>query len=251
MKSDVECEMRNEELNSRQQFQIPNSKFLIEVLASGSKANCYALCDGTATILLECGLPYHKTLERLNWKLPDAILITHEHGDHASCARNFLERGVEMYMTAGTADALKLSRHNLHIIKPDEKFTVCGHEILPVKVKHDAAEPVNFTIDDEILFVTDAGEVPNVSGNFRQVFIEANYETLTLLAADISTAQKERVRENHLSIRQAVNFLKTLTEPDEIWLIHLSKRHGDGEEFIREVKAATGFKNVFTAEVSK
>ena len=223
----------------------------MKILASGSKANCYAFCDGTATILLECGLTIGKTLERLNWKLPDAILVTHEHSDHARSTLKFLERGVEMYMTAGTADALKLKRHNLHIIKPDEKFTVCGHQVLPVKVKHDAAEPVNFTIDDEILFVTDAGEVPNVSGNFRQVFIEANYETLTLLAADISTAQKERVRENHLSIKQAKNFLQTLTEPDEVWLIHLSKRHGDGEEFIREVKAATGFKNVFAAEVSK
>lgn len=219
----------------------------MKILASGSKANCYAFCDGTATILFECGLAIGKTLERLNWKLPDAILVTHEHSDHARSTLKFLERGVEMYMTAGTADALKVKRHNLHIIKPDEKFTVCGHQVLPVKVKHDAAEPVNFTIDDEILFVTDAGEVPNVSGNFRQVFIEANYETLTLLAADISTAQKERVRENHLSIKQAKNFLQTLTEPDEIWLIHLSKRHGDGEEFIREVKAATGFKNVFAA----
>ena len=51
-------------------------------MASGSKANCYTFCDGTATILIECGLPYLKTLELLNWKLPDAILITHEHGDH-------------------------------------------------------------------------------------------------------------------------------------------------------------------------
>ena len=223
----------------------------MKVLASGSKANCYTFCDGTATILIECGLPYLKTLELLNWKLPDAILITHEHGDHARAARNFLERGVDVYMTAGTADALKLKRHNLHIIKPNEPIDICGRKVLPIPVVHDANEPVNFTIDDEILFVTDAGEVPNVSGNFRQVLIEANYETLTLLGADISTAQKERVRENHLSIKQAKNFLQTLAEPEEIWLIHLSKRHASGEEFIREVKEATGFKNVFAAEVSK
>ena len=224
----------------------------MKILASGSTGNCYAFCDDKATILIECGLPIQKTLELLNWKLPDAILLTHEHGDHSYSAKHFLKRGVEMYMTAGTAESLKLKRHNLHIIKADEKFTVCGHEVLPVKVKHDAAEPVNFIIDDEILFVTDAGEVPNVSGNFRKIYVEANYEILSLLGADISESQKQRVRENHLSIRQTVNFLKTLsTEPDEIYLIHLSKRHGNGEEFIREVKEATGFKNVFAAEVSK
>lgn len=222
-----------------------------EILASGSKANCYKFCDGDTTILLECGLPYHKTLDLLNWKLPDAILITHEHGDHASSAPNFLKRGVDVYMTAGTADTLKVNRHNLHVITPNEKFTVCGHEILPVPVAHDAAEPVNFIIDDEILFVTDTGKVPAVSGNFRQILIEANYDLASLLGADISEAQKQRVRENHLSIRQTKNFLKTLTEPAEIWLIHLSKRHSEGEEFIREVKEATGFTNVFAAEVTK
>lgn len=216
----------------------------VQILASGSKSNCYAFCDGTATILLECGLPIQKTLERLNWKLPDAILITHEHCDHAYAAKSFLERSVEMYMTAGTADALKLKRHNLRVIKPHETFTVCNHAITAIPVKHDAAEPVNFIIDDEILFVTDAGEVPDINGKFRQVLIEANYEPLSLLGADISTAQKERVRENHLSINQTVNFLKTLDEPAEVRLIHLSKRHGDGAEFVEEVKRVTGFKNV-------
>ena len=219
----------------------------VRILASGSKSNCYALCDEKSTILLECGLTIGKTLAALNWKLPDAILVTHEHSDHARSTLKFLERGVDVFMTAGTADALNLKRHNLHILKPNEPIFVCNQKVLPIPVVHDAAEPVNFIINDEILFVTDAGEVPNVSGNFRQVFIEANYETLTLLAADISTAQKERVRNNHLSIKQAKNFLQTLSEPDEIWLIHLSKRHASGEEFIREVKEATGFKNVFAA----
>ena len=223
----------------------------LRILASGSKSNCYAFCDGTATILLECGLPIQKTFTALNWKLPDAILVTHEHGDHSYAAKDFLKRGVEMYMTAGTADALKLKRHNLHILKPNEPIEICGQKVLPIPVVHDAAEPVNFILNDEILFVTDAGEVPEVTGNFRQVLIEANYETLTLLAADISTAQKERVRNNHLSIKQAKKFLQTLAEPDEIYLIHLSRRHASGEEFIREVKESTGFKNVLAAEVSK
>lgn len=218
----------------------------IDVLASSSRANCYAFSDGTATILLECGLHVQKTLEMLHWKLPDAILVTHEHGDHAYAAKDFLKRGVEMYMTAGTAEMLKLNRHNLHVIKANEPFDVCGHRVTAFEVKHDAAEPVNFIVDDT-LFVTDAGEVPTVTGKFRRVLIEANYELASLLGADISAGQKQRVRENHLSIAQTVNFLKTLDEPAAVTLIHLSKRHGDGTEFIRKVKHATGFNNVFAA----
>ena len=148
-----------------------------------------------------------------------------------------------MYMTSGTADALKLKRHNLHLIKLNETFDVCGHRATAFPVKHDALEPVNFTVDD-LLFLTDTGEIPEVTGKFRRVLIEANYEPLSLIGADISTAQKQRIRETHLSITQAVNFLKTLDTPDEVRLIHLSRRHGNGQAFVDEVKRATGFANV-------
>ena len=223
----------------------------MKILASGSAGNCYAFCDDKATILIECGLRYQKTLELLTWKLPDAILITHEHGDHARAAKHFLNRGVEIYMTAGTARQLKLERHNLHIVKPNEKFTVCGHEVLAIPVTHDAAEPVCFVLDGEILFLTDTGKAPNVRGKFSKVLVEANYDFAKLVSADISETQRQRIRENHMSIRQTKKFLSTLTEPDEVTLIHLSMRHGDATEFVEQVKAATGFKNVSAAEVTK
>ena len=219
-------------------------------MASGSKSNCYAFCDDTATILIECGLSVQKTLARLRYRLPDAILVTHEHGDHAYAAKDFLERGVEMYMTAGTAQALKLKRHNLHIVKANETFDVCGHRVTAFAVKHDAQEPVNFAIDDEILFVTDVGQPPEIHGHFKKIFVEANYDISSLLGADIPDSQKRRIRDCHLSIRQTAKFLQTFDEPDEVWLIHLSKRHGDGQDFVERVKAETNFKNVFSAEAT-
>lgn len=219
------------------------------ILASGSRGNCYEFSDGTATIQIECGLSVPTTLARLRYRLPDAILVTHEHCDHARYAKNFLERGVEMYMTAGTAQRLKLKRHNLHVIKAGETFDVCGHKVTAIEVKHDAQEPVNFIVDDT-LFLTDLGEIPNVSGNFRRVLIEANYDIASLLGADIPDRQKRRVRENHLSIKQTCDFLKTLDEPDEVRLIHISKRHGDGQKFVERVKSVTNFRNVFSAEAT-
>ena len=241
--------MWNVELTSRRQFQTPNSKFQIAVLGSGSKGNCYAFSDGKATVQLECGLPIAKTLAMLNWQLPDAILVTHEHCDHGRYAEKFLERGVEIYMTAGTAQALKIKRHNLHLIKPNEIFDVCGHQVTALEVKHDAAEPVNFIVDDT-LFITDVGEIPEVKGNFRRVLIEANYDIASLLGADINDRQKRRIRENHLSIKQTCDFLKTIDEPDEVRLIHISSRHGDGADFVERVKRVTNFRNVFAAEVT-
>lgn len=221
----------------------------ITVLGSGSRGNCYAFSDDASTILLECGLTDEKTLRLLKWQLPDAILVTHEHSDHARSAEAFLERGVEIYMTAGTAQALKIKRHNLHIVKPNETFDVCGHRVTAFEVKHDAQEPVNFIVDDT-LFLTDLGEIPDVNGNFRRVLIEANYDIASLLGADIADRQKRRIRENHLSIKQTCDFLKTLDEPDEVRLIHISKRHGDGQDFVERVKAETNFRNVFATEAT-
>lgn len=53
----------------------------IQVLGTGSSGNCYKVEIGTATLLLECGLPYKVIQRKLNFKVfqIDACLITHEH----------------------------------------------------------------------------------------------------------------------------------------------------------------------------
>ena len=215
----------------------------IEVLASGSNANCYVLRKGGETLLLECGERITTTLPKLKYKLPDAILVTHENGDHAKSAKNFLERGIPMYMTAGTADALSLKRHNLHIIQAGEEFKIGSFAIKALAVKHDAAEPVNYIVDD-LLFVTDTGAVPAIEGkSFKQILIETNYSEAALLDADIDERQRFRILENHLSVDRAIEFLKD-NPAAEVHLIHISKRHGDGAEFRKRVIAETGIEKV-------
>ena len=84
----------------------------IKILASGSSGNAYLLTSGETRILLDCGLAYKKLLQLLDFKLPDAVLVTHEHKDHAKAAKDFLTHGVDVYMTRGTADALKLEENH-------------------------------------------------------------------------------------------------------------------------------------------
>lgn len=213
----------------------------IEVLASGSSANCYVLRKGGETLLLECGERITTTLPKLKYKLPDAILVTHEHGDHAKSAKNFLERGVPMYMTAGTAEALSLKRHNLNIIQAGSEFKIGSFTVKALAVKHDAAEPVNYIVD-ELIFITDTGEVPAIEGkSFSQILIETNYSEAALLNADIDEWQRRRILENHLSVDQAIKFLKG-NPAAEVYLIHISKRHGDGVEFKSLVEETTDCK---------
>ena len=78
----------------------------ITAYASGSSGNCYTLTNGEATIMLDCGLPFRDIQHLTNFKLPDAVLVTHEHQDHSKAIENFMKRGVDVYMTLGTAEAL-------------------------------------------------------------------------------------------------------------------------------------------------
>lgn len=211
-----------------------------EVLASGSSGNCTALTAGDKLLLVDCGKPFKWTMTKLDWRLPDALLVTHEHGDHSKAAKNFLDRGVDVFMTGGTAEALGLSRHNLRIIAAGETFSAAGVAVNAIPAVHDAAEPVNFILcddSDRVLYVTDTGKPPDVEGDFTKIFIEANYSTLPLFVSDLNAAQKKRILNYHLSIEKTAKFLKRYPQA-EVTLLHLSKRHGDAEEFTRRINAA-------------
>ena len=219
----------------------------VDVLASGSDGNCYALyeSDGLTlgkVILLDCGISFGKTLDLINYKFPAAVLVTHEHGDHSFAAKKFLGRGVEVYMTAGTARALNLERHNLNLIKVGDKFTVEGFTITVLPSNHDANEPVNFIVedaDDRLLYVTDTREVPYVTGKFTKILIEANHRRRdVMLNPELPESVKLRILNSHLNIDQTVEFLKA-NPAEEIWLIHVSKDNGNVQAFAREVSERT------------
>ena len=219
----------------------------INVLTSGSKGNVTAVENGDKLILIDCGKAVSWTLDKLNYKLPHAILVTHEHGDHAKAVGDWLKRGVDIYLTQGTIDALGLKRrHNLHAITAGASFRIGNVTVEAIKAIHDAAEPVNFILSDDgdrILYATDTGALPELKGAFTKIIIEANCSEAVLLASSIDEHQKRRVLENHLSVEQAIAFLKKNPAP-EVHLIHISKRHGDGEEFKARVIDETGIVNV-------
>lgn len=53
----------------------------LKVLSSGSHGNSYILQSPTGTLLIECGIPYKKILQGLNFDLQEVVgcLISHQH----------------------------------------------------------------------------------------------------------------------------------------------------------------------------
>lgn len=225
----------------------------IEALASGSSGNVTAIRTlNGELVLIDCGKSFAWTMARLDYELPDALLITHEHGDHSRAVKQFLSKAVEVFMTAGTRDALNLEpSRNLHILTKANlietadaefydgvRFHIGGSLIgQAIPSTHDAKEPVNFILEDaqdRVLFVTDTGALPKVRGDFTKIFIEANYDTRELMWSDLPHIVKERILNNHLPIESVEKFLAKYPNAEKT-LLHISKRHGNEAEFYRRI----------------
>jgi phosphoribosyl 1,2-cyclic phosphodiesterase len=163
-------------------------------LASGSKGNCLvADADGTR-VLLDCGLNLRDTerrLARLGLQPADidAILVTHEHGDHAHGVFDFAAaHDITVYLTHGTMAALKAEGRvvegvRMVMVNGRQSEALEGMLIFPFTVPHDAREPVQFVLSDgdrRLGVLTDIGaptaHVAQVLSGLDALVLEANYD---------------------------------------------------------------------------
>lgn len=225
----------------------------ITVIGSGSSGNCYLIDDGHSKIMLECGLPIKKIERGCDYHLSSVsgCLVTHEHGDHIKSANDLMLRGVTVWMTEGTAKAYHASAYRLKLFQHtngDGYFSqqIGSFCVLPFKTHHDAAEPVGFLLhsgdtNERLLYVTDTPYIDYKIGRLDYAMVEANYSD-DALEDPGNTGRKERLLRTHMSIDNALKLLKAnnLKYCKHIYLIHLSRRNADAEEFVRRVEAETG-----------
>lgn len=222
----------------------------IAVHASGSSGNCYTVTDGRTTVMLDCGLPYRRIQQLTGFQHPDAVFITHEHNDHIKAAKDFMKKGVDVYMSRGTMEAAGLEEnHRLHILKNRQSVSVEGIVVSAFDTQHDAAEPLGFLIDDgddRILYATDTYYLHYKFPGLTRIMIECNhsYEILkeNVGNGSLPEALEKRLKQSHFSIENLKKFFAAndLSKVKEIWLIHLSKGNADPEQFQKEIEALTG-----------
>lgn len=221
----------------------------IKVIGSGSSGNCYLIDDGQTQLLLECGLPIKKIKAGCDYDLSRiaACLVTHEHQDHAGATTQLMKAGVDVWMTKGTAQALKAPEYRLKCW-PDYSTTktIGTFRVRPFKVHHDAAEPVGYLIHsvatgEKLLYVTDTQYIDYRFRGLTHIMVEANFSAETLADPD-NDPRRRRLRRAHMSLENCIALLKAndLSEAREIWLIHLSQTNGEPEVFRRRVEEATG-----------
>ena len=243
----------------------------IRAYASGSTGNCYTLTSGKTTIMLDCGLPLREIQRLAGYDLPDAVLVTHEHKDHSKAVKELMRRGVDLYMTAGTAEAIGICKdalaaqglgvtweHRLFVMQYGELHGISRDGKISASVfatQHDAKEPCGFLIDDgqdRVLYATDTYYLRYKFPGLTKIMVEANhsYDILRENVRDgvLGKTLADRLTKSHFSIENVVDFLKAndLSQVSEIWLIHLSRNNADPMLFREMVMKATG-KPVYVA----
>ena len=224
----------------------------IAVIQSGSSGNCYKVSNEDTTLLIECGIPYKKIQQALNFKVTDidGVLVSHEHGDHAKACKDLIKAGVDLYMTKGTKEALKLESHRVKIFEQWSMYLnleIGSFKIKPFKTIHDAKEPVGFVIYDslereELVFITDTQySIYNFSPNY--FMIEVNYDKKTINDnLGLNDELRERIKKNHMSLETAINLLERsdLSRLKKIYVMHLSDRNSDAELIKNSLQELTG-----------
>jgi len=180
-------------------------------LGSGSKGNCLVAEAGGTRVLVDCGLAPREAarrLERLGLAASriNAVLVTHEHDDHAGHAYAFAaQHAVPVYLTHGTRRAQQAAGRaadgvELRVIEGQTPFDVGAIRVEPFTVPHDAREPVQFVLGDgarRLGVLTDLGaptaHVEAALSGCDALVLETNHDLAMLWAGGYPGWLKERI----------------------------------------------------------
>lgn len=216
----------------------------ISVLGSGSSGNSIFLQAGNTRLLVDAGFSGRALAERLSMigvgaEAIDAIVVTHEHGDHTSGIGVYARRyGTPIYMTKGTQNAcakLLRGQETVRTYDPGRSFNVGDARVEPFLTVHDAADPVGVAIVDEctglkIGVATDLGrpttQIRHALSACDFLVLEANHDEILLHTSHYPVSVKRRIASSHghLSNQAAADFAVELVHPRlaGIVLAHLS-----------------------------
>lgn len=225
-------------------------------LASGSKGNSLYLGTKKAKLLFDAGISAKATKERLSeigvtLEEIDAIVISHEHSDHVSGLPLLAGKmGIPIFANRDTAEAIFVQleiQPKCTLFFTGEPFSFADVDIVPFNVRHDAVDPVGFTVHFDgikIGICTDLGVVTtSVAKRLAQcdyLVIEANHDVHMVHASARPTVYKERVlgRYGHLSNLECAALVAQLWHPGlkRVFLAHLSSECNTPEKALDAVR---------------
>lgn len=233
------------------------------VLGSGSTGNAVLISSEKTNVLVDAGLSAREILRRLavvgvDPNDLDAVLITHEHSDHAGGLRVLLSSvDCPVYVSRATEDAYYATRKGGENgdsesskrqgammdrsveIESDEDFRIGDIDFEPFTVPHDAVDNFGFVARRDGVRVATLMDFGHITPLIKQklngcdaIVIESNHSRDMLRACSMYTWDlKQRIasRTGHLSNEDLADWLTDDFDgtASHIVLAHLSQRAND------------------------
>lgn len=232
---------------------------LIHPYLSSSKANLYEVSDGRTRVLLECGCTFKRLQSLVGFRIGSQFsgcLVTHEHSDHSKSAMQLAKRGVAIYATPGTLEALKLtgSQYLTYPCEYNEPRKIGSLTAMAFPTVHNASQPCGWVISssktgESLVFATDTYRIGYKFNGATEIAIECNYAN-DLISDDIPELVRRRIEHSHMSLEACRDFLmaQDLSTVRRIWLVHLSRERSSAERFRRYIEETTGVRTLVAEE---
>ena len=230
----------------------------LTVLGSGSTGNAVLIVAGNTRVLVDAGLSAKEIARRLatmgeDAQRLDAVLVTHEHGDHAGGLRVLLQSvDCPVYISAKTLDAYVSERFNVLNDEPKRRakalkdrveqiessrdFRIGEIDFHPFTIPHDAVDNFGFTALHQgvkIATVMDFGHMTTLVTEQLKgcaaIVIESNHSRDMLKACEAYPWDlKQRIlsRLGHLSNEDVADWLRDGFDGSAKYIVlaHLSLR---------------------------
>ena len=229
-------------------------------LGSGSEGNGLVVEAGDTRVLIDCGFRVRDTVARLARLgiAPEslaAILVTHEHADHAGGVAAFAARyRIPVWMTFGTLEMM--GERFMRVARvcgfdSHDAFAIGMLEVRPFPVPHDAREPVQFVVSDgahRLGVLTDIGITTRyVEASLTgcdALVLECNHDRAMLEEGDYPWPLKQRIasRLGHLHNEAAAELLAALdtSRLRHIVAAHLSQQNNTPDKARAALAKALG-----------
>jgi phosphoribosyl 1,2-cyclic phosphodiesterase len=218
-------------------------------LGSGSRGNAWLVDSGSTLVMLDCGFGLREISARLQRRgvtpeVVSALVITHEHADHARGAARFAARhGLSVWLTHGCLAMLEATGEapqRAQVVDGSTPFAIGDLELHPFPVPHDAREPVQYSVTDgraRLGILTDAGHVTehmvqSLNG-CHALALECNHDLDMLRRGSYPPGLKARIlgRYGHLDNQAAAGLLARVDRSrlQHVVAAHLSEENNTPE----------------------
>jgi len=222
--------------------------------SSGSCGNCALLLGPSSGILIDAGVGIRRVRKELanlgmGFNVVDAVLITHDHGDHIRALGSFCKRlTLPVWTTPVLHEALLRHPFTKDWIGPCRQDLQAGvwnpvtadFDVQYFVVPHDATQTIGFAIrcgKELFVLMTDMGhltpEARDWAAQATTVVVESNYDTGMLLGGSYPPELKRRISHGigHLSNEACAEAIAAFMHPGlkNLFLCHLSGNNNTPE----------------------